>query len=493
MKTKKRLSASVTVFGAMIFLVVFSLFMTLIKSAYHSATKARIDSALALATESAFAGYSNEVFNRYGIFVLKDSSSALARTKEVLTANMAGSKAGLQGVCFTDETLMTDNGGEPFYRQAVDYMKSEGVAGYVSDLLSDESRQAENAGRVGDLAEQIGKTTDTSSSSEKIVEDIGKIMGDTGSGDTSGISSSVKSDLNNAAGREAGSEAKERDAKAEKSFSDAKNLLGTDLTRLVLGTNGRVSGKSMNTSGWESNERPVKRESLSGTSVHTANDVLFREYLLMTFDNYTESSEGSGSKLDYGVEYIIAGKLTDRANLEGVMRRLFLIREGMNFTYIVTHGDLKQQAAVFAAALFGWTLNPLIIKAAEYGVMALWAAAESVADLRNLYGGKKVPLVKDRDSWNLSLEGVLKGRLNPNDSSGSKGFSYKDYLRILLLGDTSGRCARAMDLIEMRMISLGDTDFRMRNCIFSMGIRGDFQMPFGGQHYVREYDYAYSK
>ena len=69
-------------------------------------------------------------------------------------------------------------------------------------------------------------------------------------------------------------------------------------------------------------EETIRALREKGVTVHTANDVLFREYLLMTFDNYTESSEGSGSKLDYGVEYIIAGKLTDRANLEGVMRRV---------------------------------------------------------------------------------------------------------------------------------------------------------------------------
>ena len=200
----KKLSGSITVFAALIFLAVFSLFITLIQSAYHSATKARIDSALALAAESAFAGYSNEVFNRYGIFVLSSSSDALARTKEVLAANMAGSKAGLTGVSFTNEIRMTDNGGEPFYRQAVDYMKSEGVAAYVNDMLSDESKTAQNGGKIGDLAEKLGNSTNTGASEEKILEDINRIMGEENAGDTSGVSSSVKRDLQNAAEKETG-------------------------------------------------------------------------------------------------------------------------------------------------------------------------------------------------------------------------------------------------------------------------------------------------
>ncbi len=491
----KKLSGSITVFAALIFLAVFSLFITLIQSAYHSATKARIDSALALAAESAFAGYSNEVFNRYGIFVLSSSSDALARTKEVLAANMAGSKAGLTGVSFTNEIRMTDNGGEPFYRQAVDYMKSEGVAAYVNDMLSDESKTAQNGGKIGDLAEKLGNSTNTGASEEKILEDINRIMGEENAGDTSGVSSSVKRDLQNAAEKETGQGEVQRNEKSEKSFSDIKSLLSGDLTRLVLGENGRISGKRMEVSGWEQNERLVKRDSLSGVNVNTVNDVLLREYILMTFNNYTESADtgDSGDKLDYGVEYIIGGKTSDKQNLDAVIRRIFLIREGMNFTYILTHGELKEQAALFAAALFGWTLNPLIIKAAEYGVIALWAAGESVADLRCLYGGGKVPLIKSPDTWNLSLEGLMKGRLNPSASERNKGFDYKGYLRIILLGDNSIQCARAMDLIEMRMMGLGFNNFRMRDCIFAMGVKGDFVLPFGRHIYAREYEYAYSK
>ena len=281
----KKLSGSITVFAALIFLAVFSLFITLIQSAYHSATKARIDSALALAAESAFAGYSTEVFNRYGIFVLSSSSDALARTKEVLAANMAGSKAGLTGVSFTNEIRMTDNGGEPFYRQAVDYMKSEGVAAYVNDMLSDESKTAQNGGKIGDLAEKLGNSTNTGASEEKILEDINRIMGEENAGDTSGVSSSVKRDLQNAAGKETGQGEVQRDEKSEKSFSDIKSLLSGDLTRLVLGANGRISGKRIDISGWEQNERLVKRDSLSGVNVNTVNDVLLREYILMTFNN----------------------------------------------------------------------------------------------------------------------------------------------------------------------------------------------------------------
>ena len=232
----KKLSGSITVFAALIFLAVFSLFITLIQSAYHSATKARIDSALALAAESAFAGYSNEVFNRYGIFVLSSSSDALARTKEVLAANMAGSKAGLTGVSFTNEIRMTDNGGEPFYRQAVDYMKSEGVAAYVNDMLSDESKTAQNGGKIGDLAEKLGNSTNTGASEEKILEDINRIMGEENAGDTSGVSSSVKRDLQNAAEKETGQGEVQRDEKNTVPFLKGAGTSGTPgkQTALIL-------------------------------------------------------------------------------------------------------------------------------------------------------------------------------------------------------------------------------------------------------------------
>ena len=489
----KKLAGSITLFSAMIFLVVFSLFITLIQSAYHSATRARIDSALALAAESAFAGYSNEVFNRYGIFVLENSAQALARTREVLSANMAGSKAGIQSVYFANETRMTDNGGEPFYRQVVDYMQSDGIGNYVKEALSGEADRAKNSEKIGNLAEKISAGTKTGASEDDILKDINEILNDAGINESTGVSDAVKNGLKDAAGKEKGTGEIPRDHGREKSFNDTKKLLGGDIVTLVLGKNARISDKKLDAPGWEQNEKTVLKDSLSGKNVNAANDVLFREYILMTFDTYTDTEAGASNENPaYGVEYIIGGKLSDRQNLETVMRKIFLIREGLNFTYILTHGNLKTQATAFAAALFGWTLNPLIIKAAEYAVMALWAGAESVVDLKNLYGGKKVAFIKGADSWNLSLEGVLKGNLN-GTADNKKGFDYKDYLRLILIGNTSVQCARSMDLIEMRMIRKGNRDFRMRNCIFSMGITGDFVLPFGRQEYLREYEYAYSK
>ena len=148
-----RAPAGVTVYAILIFTVISTLIFALIRSAIFSATTARIDSACSLASESAFAGYSNKVFDKYGIFVLKNTGNASARMNKVLTANMSGSAATLKNYYITDQTFMTDNGGEAFYKEAVDYMQNEAVTDYLSSLtgeLSDSKAIAglENLGRI---------------------------------------------------------------------------------------------------------------------------------------------------------------------------------------------------------------------------------------------------------------------------------------------------------------------------------------------------------
>ena len=74
----------------------------------------------------------------------------------------------------------------------------------------------------------------------------------------------------------------------------------------------------------------------------------------MKFSSFTEQKE-ENELLDYQLEYILTGKKSDKENIEGVTKRLKLIREGINVAYIFSNSKMRSEAKALASELFGWT------------------------------------------------------------------------------------------------------------------------------------------
>lgn len=503
-----RAPAGVTVYAILIFTVISTLIFALIRSAIFSATTARIDSACSLASESAFAGYSNKVFDKYGIFVLKNTGNASARMNKVLTANMSGSAATLKNYYITDQTFMTDNGGEAFYKEAVDYMQNEAVTDYLSSLtgeLSDSKAIAglENLGRISEKASTLAECYDENELRERFSSLEADVDAALENSDVHGnFVSFIKDDVGK--GREVWDEMERRkreegvvyiepesDKNLLNGFNNIRRFLKGDLTGLVLGGS-PVSGRTASFTEGIRNEDITGRD-FSGEGV--AADIAFTEFLFLKFDSYTDidGSDARGVNPCYELEYIAGGKDGDRDNLNYVMKRLALIRQGLNMLHIMSDAAKRGESDALAALMLGWTLNPLIIKGGSYAVMAAWSYAEAVCDLKLLYSGKKVPIFKNSTNWSLSLENMLTGTLSPAADKGGTGLDYEMYLRSLLeLMPVSVKCGRAMDVIDMRMRDAGDADFSMRRCVFSQSLVAEFTLPFTWMPYEREYEYAYS-
>ena len=501
---KKKLSGGVTVFAALIFMVVCSLTVVLIRSAVFAATVARIDSSCALAGESAFAGYSNKVFDKYGIFVLRDTAGAYKRADETLRYNMADSPAHLQQSFVSGQVFMTDNGGGPFYDQVTDYMMAEGTVDTGLEIFGDlrNSKKLESVENIGKMGDRFSKIADENLDNDGMWERINDL--------SDGLSQSMESDAGDRGlfegmkkeldkGVEDAIEAAKTpidpedipDDKENKNlfsaFRNIQKILKGEVTSLVL-TDESVSGKKPDTSNWEPN---VTGNLQSGDVIK---DAAFNEYLFLKFDSYTDiGGVTNSSKPDYELEYILNGRLSDRENIDGTMSKLLAMRHGLNMLWLMTNSAKSAEAEALSAGIFAFTMNPLIIKAGKYAVMAAWSYGESICDLKLLYTGKKVPLYKNENTWSLSLAGLLKGSLNPEASKGKEGLNYEAYLRLFLsLVPVGTRTARAMDVIEMNMKVMGDNNFRMRDCIFSQVLNVKFTLPYGGRDYSTGYECAYS-
>lgn len=87
-----------------------------------------------------------------------------------------------------------------------------------------------------------------------------------------------------------------------------------------------------------------------------------------------------------------------------------------------------------AIAIAGTSGNPVLIELVKTALLAAWAYAESVLDMRALLAGKKISLLKNDDLWTLDLEDITtitNGYAMAKESE--LGLDYKNYLGILLL------------------------------------------------------------
>lgn len=150
-----------------------------------------------------------------------------------------------------------------------------------------------------------------------------------------------------------------------------------------------------------------------GKAAGTENQVLQKQWFISYLCDYLKQAQEMLPKqraeggLDYQLEYVIAGKATDRENLDVVVKRILLIREGMNYVFLLTHPELKQKAETLALVLAGMTGNEGIIKSLEQLILLGWAYGESLTEVRQLLNGKELTVIKDTADWQVPLSGLL--------------------------------------------------------------------------------------
>ena len=157
------------------------------------------------------------------------------------------------------------------------------------------------------------------------------------------------------------------------------------------------------------------------------------------------------SVLKYQLEYLIAGKGNDHDNLESVAYKLLLWREASNLAHILSSPAKLAEVEALAASVAAVTLLPWLEPVLKYALILAWSMAESMVDIRSLYKGEKVPLVKTDDTWHLSIANLTDYK-NHLDEGGdrSRGLKYVDYLKIMVaLEGRDKTIPRLADIMEM--------------------------------------------
>lgn len=448
----------ITAFLSLVFLLLLAFTGSVIESASIQISKNYKKADTVRAMESVFAEYHRELLEDYDIFALDGTYGKQEFTYENLTERLRHYGAASIENEVSGIEYLTDHSGRPFYDQVMAYMgtvtgldRLEGLSGDSETWKEQEENSRQYEGLDETTNEELQSELDAA---QKQLED------------------------------------------QDNPLQNISGLKQSPLLYQVMQEPDSVSQKRLEISRLASHRQNRKGEGSfpkKDNNLGLPGTFLFGEYLLTHFSNALKSSDDTA--LAYETEYLIAGKESDRENLESILSKLLFVRFGINYAYLLTDAEKQGEAEALALAITAIIAFPELVELLKQALLLAWAYGETIIDLRTLMEGHKVVLVKSSATWNLSLAGLKKLGTKEDAGTGSdseEGLDYEGYLRVLLVLEAKESLSmRCIDLIESNMRLKGQEYFSGDACITNLkmdstcrlrrGIKYRFRTVYGYQ------------
>lgn len=434
----------VTIFFTLALSLIVPLLIGMIYSVRKNAIVMKTVSTVNTGMISEFAEYNRELWEQYGL-IFVDSSymskgtgmiTAENHLKECINKNFDECRLGLLGgkdllklECSNAETtgvcLATDNNFAAMKHQAVNLMKYHYKIAYI-DEVSDWVNTIDEYGLSQGVSYDGAGSASNELNSHYGIDYSGWVPSTTGGNDLS----------------------------EDNIWS--LGILGrvTDISRL---STTQISNDNY---AWK---RELNKGNLAIDYDFGIEDAFFlREYALEMCGDFI--NEKDNSVLKYQTEYLVTGKESDPDNLAGVARRIMVIREAANMITLCSDTERINEIKTICSILCGLVGAPEAAELLEAIVIACWANFESLADVRIILKGGRIPLIKSCDQWITGIRTALFGE--GSIDTYNEGLSYEDYLRIFLyLTGEKKILGRLSSIIEMDVRATdGNEWFRLDNC-----------------------------
>ena len=483
---RKKEQAYLTVYLSLVFGIVLSLLLALIEGAAIGAARAQAELIADLGLDSVFAEYNRQVLAQYELFFIDSAyggeSGGIGKVETHLSNYLAKNMDPDKEIGLFDGTTYLkltnpyleisevsyagDNCGEVWKAQAVAYMK----AVYGGDIVHSVKEHLEvvekNEMNTRDVAAEI-KEQKKKFEEALIEKEIVEYDTETSDGTSYGKVSKL-----------------------------VDKLIEGGFLKFVMPDGEKVSGAAVNIKDFYS-ERARAGTVNAGIGLHEGavcsdglvDELIYGEYLMKMCGNYCDQKENS--LLSYQIEYILYGFSSDASNLSACLATLFAMRSVGNLISIYSSTNMKNQAEAMASLICTLLLSPELTPLLKEILLGMWALAESVADVKNLLDGGKVPLIKKDHQWSLSLLGILSENFEGSKKK-EEGLSYQAYLRVLLgLMNKQKKVMRSLDIVEMDIRQTeGNKYFRIDRCLDYMKVNFGF-MDAQGHDFVFEKKMCY--
>ena len=467
---KKRRDGVITPLAAISLLLVLSLILTLLEGARFNYTKEICDQQVVYAAHCFLGQYDTELYEQYGIF---GTDIRLFEEKEKIFENMAGFLSPNLGISFLNPEnyaikdfkyrLLTDEGGADFRKQAVtSYLYS--LPGDILEQLKSRYTYALEVGTDEDEKKIIEDAEKALKEAEKINKNNKDKEADISTLNLQNSMEKHKASVNVA----------KKKSEKEDLIGDYKEKRNSFALSQVLPQGFTVSSATRTI------EQRIEERMLNvGTMEVEASEgldekLLFPMYLTTNYTHALSSSveHSKEDELKYQLEYIVVGKSSDRANLEGVVKRLVIFRQMVWFAYRLSDSVSRQQAEAIASVIMGGLGLPMLIEPVALLILLAWSYDDAVGDVRELMKGNKVAMLPSKAKVD-----------NSKEMNASYSLGYQEYLFLLIALEKQQKVTyRALDVIEEKL-SVGDRTFSA-DCVIT-AIKGSmtyqYDAVFGGQ------------
>lgn len=494
-----KVKGSITIFLSLALLFVTALIGSLLESARVTvAGEIALDNSY-LAEQNILAEYQRELWNDYHVFfvdasLLNGEEGAVKLANSYMDKMMPGGKGDYLGTTASFTSLsfkenMTENNCYFFAKQAAAYMKYGAAAGVGKKLINNANLiktaedgtdtlrkglkiKVEAEKKLIELEREKKKLEEKANDIKKGAENIKEIIGtEVHAQSKSGLlgveeakrsessnqihtkmvekpkamakkievqKSEVQDDTPKYTEKEV-ADAKKKYKESQKNLDDATgdgSARGT-LSFFISGDK-KISKRKISSTAW--GEVQTEKEEKTGL----VEKGLLILYAKAHFKNFLSKAKEDDKKeaLRYGLEYLIAGKESDEANLSSVANRIFGLRTIVWYGYFLTRKDKMVEAEAIAAAIASVLALPAAIEIIKYGIVMGWSMDEARKEVKSLLKGEDIPLL-------------------PGKSEGVK-LKYQSFLDSFLV-IASGK-------LPIRMVKLIEQNIKLR---YYQGFRAD--------------------
>ncbi len=395
-----------------------------------------------LTGRSLLSEYKTELFDRYGIFMMRSYEDELSEIAAFyLRTDLALSSAALKMAC-TDVSVTT-----------------EMYPGLSTDLFLEQVRKlgaleaAENlidAPMLREIIDGAGERLSSGLSASEVLDKLDE------------LGASIQNDDSEGEERERIKQAKTLSKRLKEASKEGKTP-AVSRTSIPASVRKKLPSAQLGVKG---------RGSLlfsGGIAELGAGNIALGEYILANCSDAAESRSDTYIKLE--TEYILYGASSDSLNQKLARNSLYALRFSLNLYSILTEPGLLSSVSG-AAALF--PLLPRTVTAAA--LTLIWTGIETKHDIDLLFEGSVVPLLKNSGDFATSLTSFIdKGRITSAPAAVGRYGSYRDYLRLLLLLlPEQEKAVRLMDVMEMNVSIADGASFAFRDYSYGFDLKAGF-------------------
>ena len=484
-----KVKAYLTIYLTLLITVLLTVVMALFAGVRKNTVRMEEELALNTAGYSVLAEYDRELSEQYDLFFIDTSYGGSYPAIEEIGAhvkdyanrnlqntNLFDSRLSLIGV--QEAEIATDCGGEVFRKQIMDYEENYLGIEILEELLSEYSSFGESEINEEELLKRRDENEEKLANAEPPVRKVEK-------------------ERYNEEGKKTETFEEEEEVPIEDPAAHVNELRKKGVLNLVMEDTSKISGKAVRL------EEYVSRRSnrLQGTGLlqekreegsfltKSKEKMLLNAYVFQKYGYYGKPKENAA--LEYQVEYLLGKKSSDVENLRAVVKKLLMFREAANAVYLYGDTAKRTEISAMAASISAVTVAPYLQPVIETSILFAWAYIESIQDVKLLLEGGKVPLIKETLDWQTDLKSILDFSGGSVEKDRTRGFTYQQYLSLLLLAEKEENLLfPMMDVIEMDIRKTAyHENFRMDGCVSGFRIAAEFEDSSENCSFLRAYYY----